>query len=71
MNKQLKDEFTKLFIKQYQLINDINPNIDCICDLHLPFEKEEEVKNLEKKCINLKKIKNQLIKLYSEIISEL
>lgn len=69
MNQQQKDEITNLFIKQYQIINDINQNLDC--DLYVCFEEEKEIEKLIKKQIKLKKIKNQLIKIYSTIISEL
>jgi hypothetical protein len=69
MNKDQKDEITKLFIKQYQIINEINQNLDY--DLYLCFEGEKEIEYLKKKSINIKKIKNELIKIYSSIISEL
>jgi len=68
MNKDQKDEITKIYIKQYRIINDIDLNLEC--DLYVCFEGEEEIKKLEKKRINLIKIKNQLIKIYSTIISE-
>ena len=70
MKKNQKDEITKLFIKQYNIINQINENIEC--DLYVCFDREEEkIKNLIKKQDNLINIKNQLIKLYGKIISEL
>jgi len=69
MNKEEKDEITKLFMNQYRIINKINEDLEC--DLYVCFEGDEEIKKLEKKKANLKKIKNQLIKMYSKIISEL
>jgi hypothetical protein len=69
MNKEQKDEITKLFINQHRIINKINEDLEC--HLYLCFEEDEEIKKIEKKQANLKKIKNQLIKIYSKIISEL
>jgi hypothetical protein len=68
MNKQQKYEFTSQFMKQYKLLNFISLNLEC--DLYVCFEGEEEIKILEKKQLKLKKIKEQLVQIYSTIISE-
>ena len=67
-NKE-KDKFTEIFIKQYQILHHISINLEC--DLYTCFDGEEEYKKIEHKLINIKKIKNQLIKTYSTFISEI
>lgn len=68
MNKQQKDDFTYQFMKQYKFLKCISLNLNF--DLCLCSENEEEIKNIEKKQLELKNIKEQLIKIYSTIISE-
>ena len=66
MNQQEKDEFTNHFMKQYEIIKNISVRLDD--DLYL--KEEEKIKNIREKEQKLNKIKQQLIQMYSTIISE-
>jgi hypothetical protein len=68
MNKQQKDDFTYQFMKQYKFLKLISVNLEF--DLYLSSENEEEIKNIEKKQLELKNIKEQLVKIYSTIIAD-
>jgi hypothetical protein len=68
MNTDQKDDIRKLFMKQYKIMNEIDENLKC--DLYLCFEGEEEIKKLERKLNTIKKIRTQLIRIYSTIVSE-
>ena len=65
MDKEQKNEMSNMFIKQNQILNNIYSKLECYS-----CEGEEEIKIIEKKKIELKKIKKQLVKIYSNIISE-
>jgi hypothetical protein len=65
MDKEQKNEMSNMFIKQNQILNNIYSKLECYS-----CEGEEEIKIVEKKKIELKKIKKQLVKKYSNIISE-
>jgi hypothetical protein len=68
MNNNQKDDVTLSITKLYRIVNDIKQNLEC--DLYVCFEGDEEIKKLEKKKRNIRKIKKQIIKLYGAIISE-
>ena len=64
MNEEQKKIFKTHFIKQYQILNDTYKNLEC--EIKLSFE-EEKIEKIEK----IKELKQELIKIYSSIISEL
>ena len=66
MNTEQKIEFTKHFMNQYQILKNISVSLDD--DLYL--KEEEKIKNIREKEQKLNKIKEQLIQIYSTIISE-
>ena len=53
---------------QIKIINEITLHLDC--DLYVCFEGEEEIEILTKKQKKLQTLKDQLIKIFSILISE-
>lgn len=69
MNSGNNIELTRLFAQQLEIVNDIYNNLEC--DLYVSFSgDEEECLKIRKKLSKLRKIKTQLILLYSSLISE-
>jgi hypothetical protein len=69
MNKEQKNKLDILFANQIKIITNIGDELDgelseCL-DPYL-----EKVENLNKKISNLEKIKTDLIRIYSTIVSE-
>ena len=69
MNSGNNIELTRLFAQQLEIVNDIYNNLEC--DLYVSFSgDEEECLKIRKKLAKLRKIKTQLILLYSSLVSE-
>lgn len=79
MNKEQKFELDMCFAKQLSLLKDTIDKLEA--DLYEYYDRQlikveknnknnENGKNIKKKISNLKKIKTDLIKIYSTIVSE-
>jgi len=68
MKNDDKNELIETISRQIKIINEIKLHLEC--DLYVCFEGENQIDDLFKKKRKLQKLKEQLIKIFSSLVSE-